>query len=89
MDVLILSGSFFFHHFRKSSTDLLLHLILSKIRIAVFFHLSFYFHEKDFSTPLLAIVQSLYLKCQVFNNCISVAFAHLVPNCYCSDPYKC
>ena len=68
MDVLILSGSIFFHHFKKASTDPLLHPTLSKIEIAVFFHLSFYFHEKDFSTPLLAIAQSLYLKCQVFNN---------------------
>lgn len=89
VDVLILSGAFYFLHFSKSSTEPPLHPILSKTAIAVFFHLSFYISSKDFSAPLLATAQSLHLRCQVFNNCISISLAHLIPTSYCSDSHKC
>lgn len=89
VNVPILFGSFTFHYFSKLSTDPLLHPIVSKTGIAVFFHESFYYNCKDFWASLSAIAQRLHLKCQVFNNCISVDLAHPVPTSYCSDPHKC
>lgn len=68
--------------------QILLHPILPKIGIAVFFHESFYYNYKDFWALLSAIAQRLHLKCQDFNNCICVDLAHPVPTSYCSDPHS-